>query len=168
MTEPKKQYLTVTEFAKQAGVSRQAVQQRMETSLAEFVKVNEQGKKTIDSNALQLFGVEIDKAKEQGTEGKSKPKEQESKAQTQGTNTDILYAALLQTVEILQGQLEMKDKQIDSLLKALDSAQQSAARAQTLHAGEIQRELLEAHTEPQSAPEPERKRGFFSRWKGGK
>ena len=41
MTEPKKQYLTVTEFAKQAGVSRQAVQQRMETSLAEFVKVRD-------------------------------------------------------------------------------------------------------------------------------
>ena len=37
MTEPEKEYLTVTEFAKLAGVSRQAVQQRMETSLAEFV-----------------------------------------------------------------------------------------------------------------------------------
>ena len=66
----------------------------------------------------------------------------------------------------------LSQNEIDSLLKALDSAQQSAARAQTLHAGDIHRELLEAHTEPQSAPEqapePERKRGFFSRWKGGK
>ena len=50
MTEPEKEYLTVTEFAKLAGVSRQAVQQRMETSLAEFVKTNEQGKKTLHRN----------------------------------------------------------------------------------------------------------------------
>ena len=164
-------YISIKEFAELAGVSRQAIQQRLETSLAEFVKANEQGKKTISTKALQLFGSQKSKANEQGTEEKGKANEQESKAKKQGSNDDILYTALLQTVEILQGQLASKDKQIEALYNALDNAQRAATQAQQLHAGTMQRELLEAQTEPPAAqeppPEPKQKRGFFSRWKKG-
>lgn len=163
------EYISIKEFAEMAGVSRQAIQQRTETSLAQYVKANEQGKKTIHRNALQFYGVEINKAKTQGTTENSKADEQESKAKTQGTNNDILYSALLQTVEILQSQLAAKDKQIESLCNALESAQKAATQAQQLHAGTIQRELIEAHTDPQEAPQQqEPKKGFFSRWRGGK
>jgi len=164
-------YISIKEFAERAGVSRQAIQQRLETSLAEFVKANEQGKKVISINALRLFGEQESKANEQGSEEKSKAQEEESKAKKQGSNEDILYTALLQTVEILQGQLAAKDKQIESLYNALENAQRSATQAQQLHAGTMQRELLEARTEPaevtQTAPEPKPKRGFFGRWKKG-
>ena len=95
-------YISIKEFAELAGVSRQAIQQRLETSLAEFVKANEQGKKTISTKALQLFGSQKSNANEQGTEEKGKANEQESKAKKQGSNDDILYTDLLQTVEILQ------------------------------------------------------------------
>ena len=169
-------YISIKEFAELAGVSRQAIQQRLETSLAEFVKVNEQGRKTINTEALRLFGTEKSKvneqgskAKEQGTEEKGKACEQGSKAKEQGTNEGILYAALLQTVEILQGQLAAKDRQIEALYNALDNAQRAATQAQQLHAGTMQRELLEAQAEPPAAPQPQpeekQKRGFFSRWK---
>lgn len=164
-------YISIKEFAELAGVSRQAIQQRLETSLAEFVKANEQGKKTISTKALQLFGSQKSKANEQGTEEKCKANEQESKAKKQGTNEDILYSALLQTVEILQGQLAAKDRQIEALYNALENAQRAATQAQQLHAGTMQRELLEAQTEPPAAPQPtpppeqKQKRGFFSRWK---
>lgn len=129
----------------------------MKTSLAQYVKANEQGIKTIDKAALRLFG-------EQGSKAKSKANEQGSKANEQGTNAAALYDALLQTVEILQGQLEIKDKQIEALTSALATAQQSATQAQALHAGTMQRELIEAQTEP---PEPGKK-GFFRRWKKDK
>ena len=165
-------YISIKEFAELAGVSRQAIQQRLETSLAEFVKANEQGKKTISTKALALFGNQESKAQEQGSEEKNKAQEEESKAKKQGSNEDILYTALLQTVEILQGQLAAKDKQIEALHNALDNAQRAATQAQQLHAGTMQRELLEARTEPPATvqtppPEPKPKRGFFSRWKKG-
>lgn len=121
-------YISIKEFAELAGVSRQAIQQRLKTSLAQYVKANEQGIKTIDKAALRLFG-------EQGSKAKSKANEQGSKANEQGTNAAALYDALLQTVEILQGQLEIKDKQIEALTSALATAQQSATQAQALHAG---------------------------------
>ena len=49
-----KKYLAVSEFAKLAGVSKQAIYQRLNTSLKDFVKV-EQGRKVVDSAALSLF-----------------------------------------------------------------------------------------------------------------
>lgn len=153
-------YISIKEFAERAGVSRQAIQQRLETSLAEFVKANEQGKKTINIKALQLFGSQESKANEQGAE-------ENGKANEQGTNEAVLYKALLQTVEILQGQLAAKDRQIEALHNALDNAQRAATQAQQLHAGTMQRELIEARNKPHepAQPEPLQKRGFFSRWK---
>jgi len=162
MTEPEQEYLSITEFAKMAGVSRQAVQQRTETSLAEFVKTNEQGKKTIHRNGLLLFGVDFDKPKTQGTE-------EESKAKTQGTNTDILYSALLQTVEVLQGQLETKDKQIHELNLRLEQALTLTSQSHYI-AAQTQQQLSDGIT-PQDEENPvqatqaaqERKKtGFFS------
>ena len=75
------------------------------------------------------------------------------------------------TIDTLQGQLEVKDRQIEQqtqtitrLTDALAAAQQTAAAAQALHAGTIQQQLLsgEASTERQSQ-EPEQKRGWFSK-----
>ena len=170
MTEPEKEYLTVTEFAKLAGVSRQAVQQRITTSLAEFVKTNEQGKKTIHRNALQFFGVEVVKPNEQGTTENDKANEQESKAKTQGTNNDILYTALLQTVEVLQAQLETKDKQISELNARLEQALTLTSQSHFI-AAQAQQQLPDGTTPPaeespadghQAAQEP-KKKSFFSR-----
>lgn len=53
----KDEYLTIAEFAKQAGVTRQAVYKRLSADLFEFTKVDN-GTKLINSRALRLFGVE--------------------------------------------------------------------------------------------------------------
>ena len=52
-----KQYITVSEFAKAAGVSRQAVYKRLASDLAPFTK-SEAGKRLIDRAALELFSVQ--------------------------------------------------------------------------------------------------------------
>ena len=76
---------------------------------------------------------------------------------------DGLIAVLQATIDTLQGQLEVKDRQIEQqaqtitrLSDALVVAQQTAAAAQALHAGTIQQQLLsgevgtdQQHSEPE-------------------
>lgn len=53
-----------------------------------------------------------------------------------------LVAVLQATIDTLQGQLEVKDRQIEQLTSALVAAQQTAAAAQALHAGTMHQQLL--------------------------
>lgn len=51
-----KEYISIAEFAEQAGVSKQAVYQRLNKSLKAYVKAVD-GKKSIDIRALEdLYG----------------------------------------------------------------------------------------------------------------
>ena len=75
-----------------------------------------------------------------------------------------VVAVLQATIDTLQGQLEVKDRQIEKLTEALVAAQKTAAAAQALHAGTIQQQLLtdEAGADQQGQePEPGEKRGWF-------
>ena len=85
-----------------------------------------------------------------------------------------LVCVLQATIDTLQGQLEVKDRQIEQqaqtitrLTDALAAAQQTAAAAQALHAGTIQQQLItgEAGTDQQ---EPEQKKSWFSKIFGGR
>ena len=87
---------------------------------------------------------------------------------------DGVISVLQATIDTLQGQLEVKDRQIEQqaqtitrLTDALAAAQQTAAAAQALHAGTIQQQLItgEAGTDQQ---EPEQKKSWFSKIFGGK
>ena len=93
----------------------------------------------------------------------------QTKTQTENREVGGLVCVLQATVDTLQGQLEVKDRQIEQqaqtitrLTDALAAAQQTAAAAQALHAGTIQQQLLtgEAGADQQ---EPEQKRGWFSK-----
>ena len=62
---------------------------------------------------------------------------------------DGMIAVLQATIDTLQGQLEVKDRQIEQqaqtitrLSDALVAAQQTAAAAQALHAGTLQQQIL--------------------------
>ena len=81
-----------------------------------------------------------------------------------------VVAVLQATIDTLQGQLEVKDRQIEQqaqtitrLTDALAAAQQTAAAAQALHAGTIQQQLLTEESGGEQQ-EPEQKRGWFSRF----
>ena len=87
---------------------------------------------------------------------------------------DGVISVLKATIDTLQGQLEVKDRQIEQqaqtitrLTAALAAAQQTAAAAQALHAGTIQQQLItgEAGTDQQ---EPEQKKSWFSKIFGGR
>ena len=79
-----------------------------------------------------------------------------------------VVAVLQATIDTLQGQLEMKDRQIEQqaqtitrLTDALAAAQQTAAAAQALHAGTIQQQLLTDETGSDQEPE---KKGWFRKF----
>ena len=93
----------------------------------------------------------------------------QTKTQTENREVGGLVCVLQATIDTLQGQLEVKDRQIEQqaqtitrLTDALAAAQQTAAAAQALHAGTIQQQLLtgEAGADQQ---EPEQKKSWFSK-----
>ena len=84
----------------------------------------------------------------------------QTKTQTENHEVGDLVCVLQATIDTLQGQLEVKDRQIEKLTEALVAAQQTAAAAQALLAGTIQQQLL---TGEAGADQPEQKRGWFSK-----
>lgn len=144
-----KKYLAVSEFAKLAGVSKQAIYQRLNTSLKDFVKV-EQGRKVVDSAALSLFMPDNTCDKD------------ETPAQSESTLEQEL-------IQVLKSQLEAKDSQIAELQTALLAEQANnkqllsqLSAAQALHAGTLQQQLIEQQP-PQEEASPADHIGIFTR-----
>lgn len=85
------------------------------------------------------------------------------------SESDSVIAVLKSTIDTLQGQLAVKDKQIEELNArlaesnaALVAAQQTAQAAQALHAGTIQKQLTdESHEKFKSDLNPNDKRGWL-------
>ena len=61
-------------------------------------------------------------------------------------------------LEVLNLQISVKDKQIEELTKALAASQEQTKTAQTLHAGDIHREIIEKLLASQREPG---KKGFW-------
>lgn len=88
----------------------------------------------------------------------------------QSENAGVV-AVLQTTIDTLQGQLAIKDKQIEELnarlaevSSALVAAQQTAQAAQALHAGTIQQQLTSGADLSDGSGNEMKKSGWFSRW----
>lgn len=122
------EYVSIKEFAEKAGVSTQAIYARLAKDLQPYLKI-ENGKKSVSIEALALFNTE---------------------EQQPNLPNDLQLA-----LKCLQAQLEVKDKQIEELTKALLNEQHSAQQAHALHAGTMQRKVIE-----DKLP----KVNFFAKW----
>lgn len=149
-------YLSVKEFAKQAGVSTQAVYQRMEKDLGVFVQ-EKNGKKTISDAALKLFS--------------DKPVKRVAFSTPDKSLSDEITLELIKT---LQSQLIEKDKQLDAaaaekaaLLERLRDAQQSEQQAHALHAGTMQHTALLETRNEQPRTSLKQRFNWFKRQNGG-
>ena len=87
----------------------------------------------------------------------------------QSENAGVV-AVLQTTIDTLQGQLAIKDKQIEELnarlaevSSALVAAQQTAQAAQALHAGTIQQQLTSGTDQSEESGDEPKKQGWFSR-----
>lgn len=167
---------TIREIADEIGVSKQAVfkkikREPLSTSLRGLTSTVD-GRLTVSVDGEKL----IKQAFSAGTPSTNyQPVDGVVDGQVDGP-VDGLIAVLQATIDTLQGQLEVKDRQIEQqaqtitrLSDALVAAQQTAAAAQALHAGTIQQQLLsgEAGADQQhQEPEPGQRRSWFSRFFG--
>ena len=160
---------TIKQIADEIGVSKQTVYKRykgkLHTVCAPYAHteqgvlyIEEQGETLIKQDFLQ--------------------KECSIGAHTERSNGAVLeqsenagvVAVLQTTIDTLQGQLAIKDKQIEELnarlaevSSALVAAQQTAQAAQALHAGTIQQQLTSGADLSDGSGNEMKKSGWFSR-----
>ena len=158
---------TIRQIADEIGVSKQAVYKRYKGKLytvcapyAHTVQgvlyLSEQAEKLIKQDFWKnecSNGVVLEQRQEAG-----------------------VVAVLQGTIDTLQGQLFVKDKQIEELntrlaevSSALVVAQQTAQTAQALHAGTIQQQLMGDEDDPSQREKAEnQKKSWFSKVFGGR
>lgn len=176
--------ITVKEFAKRAGISPQAVYKAIKSGRLQPAKR--------DGKRVYLLSTDINKIKPLTTDNQpnttnnnqEQPQETNQNQPETGEEPPAGKAAgqeapadaetLRRLVDMLQAQLDTKDKQIMALTEALTEAQKSIRAAQALHAGTIQTQLIEGGEEAQkeeqtdpAADPPKEKKGFFRRLFGG-
>lgn len=110
------EYLTVQEVATITGVSRQAVYQRIDKDLKEFVKLIK-GKKMLHSKVLKMFVVN-------STDNKVDSLDKQF--------TNELTSSLKEHIDLLTKQLNIKDTQIAELNDRLRDAQELTKNQQIL------------------------------------
>ena len=134
----KDRYISIADFAKEAGVSKQAVYSRIKSQdLNKFIKL-ENGKKLINTKALEFFNKSSSQSSfnqvEQGLE-----------------STEREY------IESLKKQIEELQRDKQELYRLLDQQQQLTAQANAT-------KQLQATKEEASVIQQERKKpGFFAR-----
>lgn len=157
---------TIRQIADEIGVSKQAVFKKIKR---EPLSTSLQGlTATVDGRLM----VEVDGEKlikQAFSEIAPSTKNAEKTAEVDG-----VISVLQATIDTLQGQLSVKDQQIEELnarlaevSSALLAAQQTAVAAQALHAGTMKQQLLsgESGADQQGRePEPGGKRSWFRKF----
>ena len=168
---------TIRQIADEIGVSKQTVYKRYKGKLYTVcapyahteqgvLYIEEQGETLIKQDFLQ-------KECSIGAHTYAHTERSNGAVLEQSENAGVV-AVLQTTIDTLQGQLAIKDKQIEELnarlaevSSALVAAQQTAQAAQALHAGTIQQQLLsgESGADQQGRePEPGGKRSWFRKF----
>ena len=128
---------TIRQIADEIGVSKTAVSKQIE-NLGLRSSLRKNGNQfAIDEHQEALIKQAFSEKSQTEIENQS-----QTKTQTENHEVSDLVCVLQATIDTLQGQLEVKDRQIEKLTEALIAAQQTAAAAQALHAGTIQQQLV--------------------------
>ena len=138
----KNKYISVSEFAKAAGVSKQAVYSRLKSQdLNKFIKL-ENGKKLINTKALELFN-------------KSSSQSSFNQAEQGLESTEREY------IEFLKKQIEELQRDKQELYRLLDQQQQLTAQANAtiklLQSPKEEASIIQQEKQEQKKP------GFFAR-----
>ena len=150
---------TIRQIADEIGVSKTAVNKQI-ANLGLRSGLRKNGNQfAIDEHQEALIKEAFSEKSQTEIENKT-----QTKTQTENHEVSDLVCVLQATIDTLQGQLEVKDRQIEKLTEALVAAQQTAAAAQALHAGTIQQQLLTGEAkEDQPNQEWEKRRGWFNK-----
>jgi chromosome segregation ATPase len=136
------QYLSVSDFAKAARVSPQAIYQRIDKDLNEYVSTIK-GRKHLNREALGLFGVDVDL--KNSTSDSQESQELFKALQEQLAVLNNQLSVKDSQIQELNNQLKTKDKQIDALTTLVDQAQHlnAADKLKSLDSGSEQQQKTE-------------------------
>ena len=161
---------TIRQIADEIGVSKTAVSKQI-ANLGLRSGLRKNGNQfAIDKHQEALIKQAFFEKTQTEIENQS-----QTKTQTENHEVGDLVCVLQATIDTLQGQLAVKDKQIAELNErlsecsaALLAAQQTAKAAQALHAGTIQQQLTDGaadleQEQPQTNVVSGEKKGWFSR-----
>lgn len=153
---------TIRQIADEIGVSKTAVNKQI-ANLGLRSGLRKNGNQfAIDEHQEALIKQAFSEKSQTEIENQS-----QTKTQTENHEVGDLVCVLQATIDTLQGQLEVKDRQIAKLTEALVAAQQTAAAAQALHAGTMKQQLLSGEGGADQQ-EPEQKKSWFSKIFGGR
>ena len=151
---------TIRQIADEIGVSKQAVYKRYKGKLhtvgAPYAHT-EQGVLYLSEQAETIIKQDFLKDDRSNGAHTDTHTERSIGAVPEQSQEDSVVAVLQATIDTLQGQLEVKDRQIEKLTEALVAAQKTAAAAQALHAGTIQQQLTAGELEPKLEDQSEKK-----------
>lgn len=121
------EYISIAEFAERAGVSKQAVYQRLNKSLKAYVK-DVDGKKSINIRALEdLYGKDNCSRLEQDIQGEFKGVEEGIDQEKEAQLINKLIDTLQEELKSKDEQIREKDLQIKELHNLLDQQQKLTA-----------------------------------------
>lgn len=150
-----KTFLTVKEFAKEAGISTQRVYQLLAKDLQSYCKVIG-NTKYINISALERFITKPickDLQEDLPSDLQALTKALQDQIDTLQKHNDLLTQ-----------QLEVKDKQINTLTESLQATTAALTSAQALHAGTLQERLTVQTERSDDVPQAEEtKRGILKR-----
>lgn len=165
MQDIDREYISISEFARETGKSRTTVYKYLDSFLSTYVQQDAQGKKVISRAAIKEFeSVETGKVVQDGrTDGRTEKRSDEQ-----------INGQVEQVIEALKEQLRVKDEQISSLHDLLRESQAALSRQQQLTALQEQRIIQLTDSDPEEAatveheePEAEQtaaeKKGLFRR-----
>lgn len=148
---------TIRQIADEIGVSKTAVNKQI-ANLGLRSGLRKNGNQfAIDEHQEALIKQAFSEKSQTEIENQS-----QTKTQTENHEVGDLVCVLQATIDTLQGQLEVKDRQIAKLTEALVAAQQTAAAAQALHAGTMKQQLLSGESGADQQ-EPEQKKSWLQR-----
>lgn len=156
------QYISVKEFAQRAGKSVQAIYKGLNNRLNQYVKLVD-NQKMLDIRALQeVYGIEVEQPIQPELTINS----------TEDSTKDVVIDTLLEQIEILKNELDVKneqirekDKQLSDTLKALNQAQYLQATAESKVKLLEEKQEEEKVVEPAPVSEPEqKKKKWWSFW----
>ena len=158
---------TIRQIADEIGVSKQAVYKRykgkLHTVCAPYAHT-EQGVLYLSEQAETLIKQDFLKADRSNGAHTDTHTERSIGTVPEQSQEAGVVAVLQATIDTLQGQLEVKDQQIEKLTEALLAAQKTAAAAQALHAGMIQQQFLTNRDEIEEQGEgPVERQGWLRR-----
>lgn len=141
----KDRYISIADFAKEAGVTKQAVYSRQKSQdLNKFIKL-ENGKKLINTKALELF----------------------NKSSSQSSSNQVeqgLESTEREYIESLKKQIEELQRDKQELYRLLDQQQQLTAQANaTVKQLQAPKEEASVIQQEKQERQEQKKQGFFAR-----